>query len=62
MNQTSQDKSKNTQGGEPHPIHHTKNLYPTVRHTVLIIFVLVALFMIVFLVNENGRRIYENGH
>ena len=41
--------------------HHIKNLYPAARHTLLIICVLCALFLIIYLINQNGKSIYENG-
>ncbi len=42
-------------------IHHTKNLYPLVRHTVLIILILLFAALIIFLMIQNGKSIYENG-
>lgn len=44
-----------------HNRHHKKNLYPAVRHILLIIFVLCTLTFIFFLVHQNGKSIYDNG-
>ncbi len=46
---------------EDHSHHHKKNLYPAVRHILLIIFVLCTLTFIFFLVHQNGKSIYDNG-
>lgn len=45
----------------PRKIHHMKNLYPAARHALLVICILCALFLIMYLINQNGRSIYENG-
>jgi hypothetical protein len=42
-------------------VHHTKNLYPFVRHTLLVICVLFSLLLILFLMHQNGKSIYDNG-
>jgi hypothetical protein len=42
-------------------VHHTKNLYPLVRHTLLIICVLFSLALILLLMHQNGKSIYDNG-
>lgn len=42
-------------------IHHTKNLYPIVRHTILIAIVLLCATLIIFLMHQNGKSIYDNG-
>lgn len=41
--------------------HHTKNLYPTVRHTILVIVVIFFVALILFLMHQNGKSIYDNG-
>lgn len=41
--------------------HHIKNIYPTMRHLILVMFVLIALFIILFLMHQNGKSIYEHG-
>jgi hypothetical protein len=45
----------------PFPVHHKKNIYPTARHFLLIISVLLALCVIIFLIHQNGKSIYDNG-
>lgn len=42
-------------------IHHTRNLYPVVRHTLLIVFILLGITLIIFLMHQNGKSIYDNG-
>ena len=42
-------------------VHHTKNLYPVVRHTLLIICVLFSIALIILLMHQNGKSIYDNG-
>lgn len=42
-------------------IHHTKNLYPVVRHTILVAVVLLFITLIIFLMHQNGKSIYDNG-
>lgn len=42
-------------------IHHTKNLYPVARHLTLIVLVLLFATLIVFLMHQNGKSIYDNG-
>ncbi len=42
-------------------IHHTRNLYPVVRHIILIVLILLFAALIVFLMIQNGKSIYENG-
>jgi hypothetical protein len=42
-------------------IRHTKNLYPVVRHTILIAIILLFITLIVFLMHQNGKSIYDNG-
>ena len=42
-------------------IHHTKNLYPQVRHIILIVLILLFAALIVFLMIQNGKSIYEHG-
>ena len=40
---------------------HKKNIYPSVRHTLLIACVLLTFCIIIFLIHQNGKSIYENG-
>jgi hypothetical protein len=42
-------------------IHHTKNLYPLVRHILLVICVLFSVALIILLIHQNGKSIYDNG-
>ncbi len=42
-------------------IHRTKNLYPVVRHVILVIIVLLFITLIIFLMHQNGKSIYDNG-
>lgn len=49
-----------TPEGKP-VIRHTKNLYPIVRHTLLIVIVLLFITLIIFLMHQNGKSIYDNG-
>jgi hypothetical protein len=43
------------------PTHRKRNVYPSVRHTFLIISILCALSIIIFLMYQNGKIIYDNG-
>jgi hypothetical protein len=38
-----------------------KNLYPSIRHLFLVISLLLAISVIVFLVYQNGKSIYDHG-
>ncbi len=49
-----------TSGNEEHP-HHQRNVYQRIRHIFLIISVLCALSIIIFLMYQNGKIIYDNG-
>jgi hypothetical protein len=42
-------------------VHHTKNLYPVVRHILLIICILFSITLILLLMHQNGKSIYDNG-
>ena len=42
-------------------IHHTKNLYPIVRHVILVLTVLFFALCILFLMHQNGKSIYDKG-
>lgn len=44
-----------------HPEHLTKNIYPYLRHSMLIIIVLITFFTIIFLIHQNGKSLYEHG-
>jgi hypothetical protein len=41
--------------------HPIKNIYPVTRHFMLIVLTLLAFTIIIFLIYQNGRSIYENG-
>jgi hypothetical protein len=41
--------------------HLKKNIYPAARHILLIIIIIFALCVIVFLIHQNGKSIYDNG-
>jgi hypothetical protein len=51
-----------TLSGTPsqHP-HHLKNVYPTMRHIILVVSILLALTVLMFLIHQNGKSIYEHG-
>jgi hypothetical protein len=51
---------QNSDTGTPH-VHLKKNIYPTARHLLLVACVLLTLCVLVFLVHQNGKSIYENG-
>ncbi len=38
-----------------------RNLYLTARHILLVALVLLGLSLIVFLIHQNGKSIYDNG-
>lgn len=42
-------------------MHHKKNIYPSLRHTILVAFVLLTICVIAFLIHQNGKSIYDNG-
>lgn len=48
----------NTETIEP---HHKKNLYPTIRHIFLLACTLAFLAVLVLLLYQNGKSIYDNG-
>jgi len=41
--------------------HHTQNLYPRARHIILVSLVLFSIALIIFLMHQNGKSIYDNG-
>lgn len=41
--------------------HIKKNAYPVVRHILIVAFVLFALSIMIFLIHQNGKSIYDNG-
>jgi hypothetical protein len=41
--------------------HSKKNVYPAVRHILIIALVLFALSIMIFLIHQNGKSIYDNG-
>lgn len=43
------------------PVHDVKNLYPTARHIIIVSCVLFSFLLIIFLMHQNGKSIYENG-
>ena len=40
---------------------HLKNVYPTMRHIILVVSIILAITIIVFLIHQNGKSIYEHG-
>ncbi len=68
-NQTEHTHSSEENGGAPvllspneaSVIYHTKNLYPAVRHIMLVVCVLFFIVLTLFLVHQNGKSIYDNG-
>jgi hypothetical protein len=38
-----------------------KNIYPYLRHLLLITLVLLAFFTLIFLIHQNGKSLYEHG-
>lgn len=46
---------------EEQVIHHVKNIYPSVRHIVLTLIVLITLCVVIFLIHQNGKSIYDHG-
>jgi uncharacterized membrane protein len=40
---------------------HKKNIYPTLRHFILIMFVLLCVCILLLLILQNGRMVYEHG-
>lgn len=43
------------------PMHLKRNIYPSARHILLIITVLFTICIILFLIHQNGKSIYDNG-
>ena len=41
--------------------HLKKNIYPMARHILLITAIVFGLCVIVFLIHQNGKSIYDNG-
>jgi hypothetical protein len=41
--------------------HSKKNLYPYIRHILLASAILCAFAVIIFLMYQNGKSIYDNG-
>lgn len=44
----------------PHP-NTVKNLYPAARHILLVTCILFSVCLIIFLMHQNGKNIYDNG-
>jgi hypothetical protein len=40
---------------------HKKNIYPSLRHIILTSFILMCMALILFLMHQNGKSIYDNG-
>lgn len=61
----SQENTSSTQGTPlttpPPSTHHLKNVYPTMRHIILVVSILLAIAVIMFLIHQNGKSIYEHG-
>lgn len=49
------------QNGGDNPYSEDVNLYPTLRTTILILCVLLAVSIAIFLIYQNGKTIYANG-
>ena len=47
-----------SQGDE---FHKKRNIYPLVRHVFIIAFTLAILAIVIFLIYQNGKSIYDNG-
>jgi hypothetical protein len=47
--------------GLPIAEHHKKNIYPIARHTLLILTLILCVCIILFLIHQNGKSIYDNG-
>ena len=41
--------------------HYKKNIYPAVRHSFLVTLVLCAFLILIFLMYQNGKSIYDHG-
>ena len=41
--------------------HTNKNIYPSLRHILLTSFVIMCMALILFLIHQNGKSIYDNG-
>lgn len=54
----------NSEKEKPQEVVHTqqiKNVYSVARRIILVSCVLFALFLIIFLMHQNGKSIYDNG-
>lgn len=54
------EKQNETPSPETQP-HSKKNAYPAVRHILIIALVLFTLSIMIFLIHQNGKSIYDNG-
>ncbi len=41
--------------------HQKKNIYPLVRHIFIIAVTLATISILIFLIYQNGKSIYDNG-
>ena len=41
--------------------YYKKNIYPSLRHILLVSFVIMCMALILFLMHQNGKSIYDNG-
>ncbi len=42
-------------------VHEKRNIYPLVRHILLVACVLLTVCLVIFLIHQNGKSIYDNG-
>lgn len=65
--ETSSNQTQEVQGGVAQivvpstPFHKKINLYPSLRHILLVILVILGFTLVLFLMHQNGKSIYENG-
>lgn len=59
---TTEDQSKNIEENTTSPEEtEVVNIYPAVRHLFLTLCIILALLIILFLVYQNGKSIYDKG-
>lgn len=46
---------------ENNELHQKKNIYPLVRHIFIIAVTLATISIVIFLIYQNGKSIYDNG-
>lgn len=42
-------------------LHQKKNIYPLVRHVLIIAVTLITVSIVILLIYQNGKSIYDNG-